>query len=565
MKTLSKIFLVFAVIALFSCEEQLTELNVNPNGVDPSTVNPNLMVPTIITSSFDMYLKNGYDDRFAGVMQYVQKSGWGNELNKLDWTAEQDWTSPYDVLRNAKHLYDRAGEEGMEFHQGVAIIIRANMFARIADTWGDAPYTAALNANNGGQEDLFPKYDSQETIYKGIIDELKQANTILSKSVGDYKDISKSADVIYGGDPAKWRKLANSLMLRYYMRLSAKLPDYAKAGIQEIMSNQTQFPIFTSIADDATMAYIGTSSGDSWPANTVQDISMSNFDRIQLCARFRDVLVDYNDPRIDVWFNKVRTQIKVSTEHPEEDIVIGNVRYLRPEYVEASNMVIYNPSTWADDIEAGKTLIDTMEFVGMPIASSTGDGSNYNLNPNPIQGGPNVHNSALNDIYKAAKGDKLKARLISYSEVCFILAEAANKGWSVGGSQKDWYEKGVKASFDTWGVGENYNDYIAQTGVAHNGTIEQIMTQKWIANWTVAHESWCDWRRTGYPVLTVGPKGVRDAIPLRLEYGGLEKGRNNANYLVAKEGLQETPFTATDGKDSSWSKFWLIQGTNKPY
>ena len=185
MKTLSKIFLVFAVIALFSCEEQLTELNVNPNGVDPSTVNPNLMVPTIITSSFDMYLKNGYDDRYAGVMQYVQKSGWGNELNKLDWTAEQDWTGPYDVLRNAKHLYDRAGEEGMEFHQGVAIIIRANMFARIADTWGDAPYTAALNAENGGQEDLFPKYDSQETIYKGIIEELKQANTMLSKSVGD--------------------------------------------------------------------------------------------------------------------------------------------------------------------------------------------------------------------------------------------------------------------------------------------------------------------------------------------------------------------------------------------
>ena len=565
MKTLSKIFLVFAVIALFSCDEQLTEMNVNPNGVDPSTVNPNLMVPTIITSSFDAYLSASYQDRYAGVMQYVQKSGWGNELNKLDWTAEQDWTGFYDILRNAKHLNERAVEEGMEFHQGLAIVIRANVFARISDTFGDAPYTAALNADKGGQEDLFPKYDSQETIYKGIIEELKQANTILSKSVGDYKDISKSADVIYGGDPAKWRKLANSLMLRYYMRLSAKLPDYAKAGIQEIMSNQTQYPIFTGITDDAVMAYIGTSSGDSWPANTVQDVSMSNFDRIQLCAGFRDVLVKNNDPRIDVWFNKVRTRIKVSTEYPENDIVKGNVRYLRPEYVQASNMVIYNPTTWVNDIKAGKTLIDTMEFVGMPIASSTGDGSNYNLNPNPIQGGPNVHNSALDDIYKAAKGDKLKARLISYAEVCFILAEAADKGWSVGGSEKDWYEKGVKASFDTWGVGSSSAAYIAQPGVAHNGTLEQIMTQKWIANWTVAHEAWCDWRRTGYPVLTIGPKGVRDAVPLRLEYGGLEKGRNNANYLVAKEGLQETPYTATDGKDSAWSKFWLLQGTNKPY
>jgi hypothetical protein len=294
-------------------------------------------------------------------------------------------------------------------------------------------------------------------------------------------------------------------------------------------------------------------------------VSMSNFDRIQLCAGFRDVLVKNNDPRIDVWFNKVKTRIVISTLYPENDIVKGNVRYLRPDYVTSKNMVVYNPATWVNDIKAGKTLIDTMEYVGMPIASSTGDGSNYNLNPNPIQGGPNVHNSALDDIYKAAKGDKLKARLISYAEVCFILAEAADKGWSVGGSEKDWYEKGVKASFDTWGVGSSYAAYIAQPGVAHTGTLEQIMTQKWIANWTVAHEAWCDWRRTGYPVLTVGPKGVRDAIPLRIEYGGLEKGRNNANYLVAKEGLQETPYTATDGKDSAWSKFWLLQGTNKPY
>ena len=228
-------------------------------------------------------------------------------------------------------------------------------------------------------------------------------------------------------------------------------------------------------------------------------------------------------------------------------------------------MVIYNPETWVADIDAGKTIIDTMEYVGMPIASSTGDGSNYNLNPNPIQGGPNVHNSALNDMYKAAKGDKLKARLISYSEVCFILAEAANKGWSVGGTQKEWYEKGVKASMETWGVGGSYGDYIAQEGVVYNGTLEQIMIQKWIANWTMAHESWCDWRRTGYPELAIGSKGVRNAMPIRYEYGGNEIARNNKNYNAAIQNLVETEHTATDGKDSSWSKFWLVQGTNKPY
>jgi hypothetical protein len=63
----------------------------------------------------------------------------------------------------------------------------------------------------------------------------------------------------------------------------------------------------------------------------------------------------------------------------------------------------------------------------------------------------------------------MKARLISYAEVCFILAEAAQKGWSVGGTQQDWYENGVKASFDTWGVGDDASDYLAGAGVAYDG------------------------------------------------------------------------------------------------
>ncbi|MGC9352526.1 MAG: SusD/RagB family nutrient-binding outer membrane lipoprotein [Mariniphaga sp.] len=563
MKTLSRIFLILSVMIFSSCEEHLTELNINPNGVDPATVNPNLLVPTVIVSTAQPYLERNYNGDFAGVMQYVQKSGWGSELNKFDWNQERDWSNWYSNLRNARHLYERAEEEGMEFQQGIATVIRAFNFGYIADTWGDAPYSAALNAPAGEQEDLFPVFDSQESIYKGIIDELKTANTLLSKSAGEYEGISPDADVIYGGSPAQWRKMANSLMLRYYMRLSAKLPDYAKAGIEEIISNASTYPIFSSVEDDATMDFIGSSSGDSWPAAVAFDASESNFDRIQLCAGFRDVLVDLNDPRIGVWFNQVVIPIKVSDQYGDDEIVDG-IRYLHPDFMAANNMVVYNKETWVADVEAGKQLIDTMEYAGLPIASTTGDGSSWNLNPQPIQGGPNVHNSALADMYKEASGDMLKARLISYAEVCFILAEAAQKGWSVG-SQQEWYEKGVKASFDTWGVDSDYSSYIAEDGVAYDGSLEQIMVQKWIANWTVAHESWCDWRRTGYPELTIGPRGLRDAMPLRYEYGSSEKARNAANYQNAIQNLQETGFTATDGKDSSWSKFWLLQGTDNPY
>jgi hypothetical protein len=447
----------------------------------------------------------------------------------------------------------------------VAIVLTAFNYGYIADSWGDAPYAAALNAPDGEQEDLFPVFDTQETVYRGIIEELKTANTLLSKSASAYKGIDPNADLIYNGDPEKWRMMANSLLLRYYMRVSEKLPTYAMEGIQDIVSDPGTYPIFTSGDDDATMGFVGSFDGDAWPNAIAFDASESNFNRVQLCAGFRDVLLDLNDPRIAVWFNKVRVPIKVSTAYtPEADIVVDGTRYLHPDSMDVRGWVVYNQDTWPADIEAEKVLVDTLEYAGMPIASSTGDGSGWNLNPSVIQGGSNVHNSALADMYKEASGDMLKARLISYAEVCFILSEAAQKGWTVG-SQQEWYEKGVEASFNTWDVGDDVADYLTETGVAYDGSLEQVMVQKWIANWTVAHESWCDWRRTGYPDLTIGPIAKRDAMPLRFLYGNDEKNRNNTNYLNAISGLEETDFTAQDGEDSSWSRFWLLQGTGYPY
>lgn len=557
MKTLYTLFLILILVFFASCKD-LTELNVNPNGVDPSTVNPNLLLTTVITTTAQPYLDMGYEGDLAGVMQYVQKSGWGSGLNNYDFVSERAWTGPYDVLRNLKQLYNRSAQEGMEFQQGVSLVLRAFNFGYIADCWGDAPYSTALNASDGGQADMFPAFNKQEEIYMGIIEELKTANTMLSKPLEAYSGINADADVLYNGDPAAWRKMANSLLLRYYLRMSSKNASFAQAGIEEIISNPSEYPIFTSNDDDATMDYIGSSNSDSWPANVVYDASESNFSRMQLCAGLRDVLLERKDPRLAVWFNKVVTRIKVSTQYPDDDIVVDGIRYIRPEWLAANSYVIYNKNTWVDDVNAGMNIVDTMEYVGIPIAVSAGEPYPYNLNPAPTQGGYNVHVSALADIYRDAAGDLLKARLISYSEVCFILAEAAQKGWSVG-SQQTWYVNGVRASFDLWNISADANTYLSGAGVAYDGSLAQIMEQKWIANWTVAVESWSDWRRTGLPALTVGPRGKRDAMPLRFRYDATERERNIDNYNSAITNLVQTEFTAQDGNDSSWSKFWLLQ------
>ena len=63
----------------------------------------------------------------------------------------------------------------------------------------------------------------------------------------------------------------------------------------------------------------------------------------------------------------------------------------------------------------------------------------------------------------------------------------------------------------------------------------------------------------------MGPTVRRDNMPLRLEYDANEIGRNTDNYNEAISKLEQTPFTGTDGDDSSWSRFWLLQGTGLPY
>ena len=171
--------------------------------------------------------------------------------------------------------------------------------------WGDAPYSKALNGDLSGLENTLPAYDNQEDIYMGIIADLKKANDLLSKNAEEYNGLGEGTDLIYNNDPTKWRKMANSLLLRYYMRISAKLPDVAQTGMEEIMADQSKYPIITSSDDDATMGFAGNTPGDSWPNNTVSDPSTSNYRRIRMCETFVDRLQTLNDPRLAVWANKV--------------------------------------------------------------------------------------------------------------------------------------------------------------------------------------------------------------------------------------------------------------------
>jgi hypothetical protein len=188
----------------------------------------------------------------------------------------------------------------------------------------------------------------------------------------------------------------------------------------------------------------------------------------------------------------------------------------------------------------------------------------FNLNTaNPAQGTKNPYASQLNDIYKKTADPLVLMRLMSASEVNFILAEAAFRGW-VSGTPETYYAAGIQQSFNAWGVGSSFSGYV--TKAPYNG-LTSIIEQKWFASWTSCQEAWFDWRRTGLPALVTGPSAVRAALPLRWYYHyDNEIAKNTVNAEAAINLLEATQYQVTDqSKNSAWSKMWVLQGTGKPY
>ena len=129
--------------------------------------------------------------------------------------------------------------------------------------------------------------------------------------------------------------------------------------------------------------------------------------------------------------------------------------------------------------------------------------------------------------------------LISYVEVKFLEAEALAR---TGGDASSALAEAIQASFDLVGVEEA--GYVAGasdlSGLDAEGVIEQIMTEAYKSYYGFNfHESWTNWRRTGYPALSPVPGNTNGfnpsgAIPQRLLYPESEGSTNSANVEAAK-------------------------------
>ncbi|MFD2570866.1 SusD/RagB family nutrient-binding outer membrane lipoprotein [Spirosoma soli] len=190
-------------------------------------------------------------------------------------------------------------------------------------------------------------------------------------------------------------------------------------------------------------------------------------------------------------------------------------------------------NTWQDPRLAVWTTSVSGKYVGVPSGYSLGDA-------------PKISAIASSRLNKTLKTSPLLGTIMQCAETEFLLAEAALKGYSAD-SPKDHYEKGIRASMTYWGA-TMPADFLTRKGVAYAGTLEQIMTQKYISLFFTEMQQWAEYRRTGLPVLPKGP-GLENGgqMPTRLAYPLSVQSLNKQNYDEA---------TTRIGGDNINTKVW---------
>ncbi|NJL15241.1 MAG: SusD/RagB family nutrient-binding outer membrane lipoprotein [Microscillaceae bacterium] len=495
--------LAFLMLAPMACDDKFEEVNQNPNF--PEVVPAELLMPTIMRNPINDWASLAWNYGNV-VMQYTAKIQFTNE-DRYNWGPQgSPWNTFYNALRDVKNLIETSEVSGATNYQAIARIMRAWMYHVMTDSYGDVPFTEATQGKEGVNT---PAFDPQETVYQGILADLETANSLLNGL-----NISTQGDILYGGNLLRWQKFANSLRLRILMRLSDR--NNPSAAMQAILNDPVNNPIFESNEDQAALTYLADEPNQQ-PLYTTRS---GSFDEFRLSENMEDILKDIDDPRLFV--------------------------YAQP----------------TNNSGAGVVSANEEDYQGVPNGLGDEEALQYAPNGNPAQGGSNfISRVGLIFACRACNNNAspigAQTVLMSYAELQFILAEAAERGF-ITGNAETYYLNGIQASFDYYEerltvAGSNYDpiraviqpgaDYFTQPGVAYTGTqaerLAKIGQQKWIALFFNGMEAWFDWRRTGFPTITPGPANLNnDQVPVRFMYPSSVQALNGENYqaVITRQG-----------------------------
>jgi len=223
---------------------------------------------------------------------------------------------------------------------------------------------------------------------------------------------------------------------------------------------------------------------------------------------------------------------------------------------------IYNDARGRDDYGMSKTYVDSLKSWNDPRLPVFAQLNKDTIVANrTYRGLPNGLNDGAGDplflisrygAYWRETPDAPIA-LLTYSEVLFLEAEAAQRGW-IGGSADSLYTAAIRASMKQYGISDSAsNAYLSDTvRVRYNPAagLTQIAYQKWVSMFMQGMEAWTEVRRTQVPTLVPGPNAVLAKIPERLPYADNEQVLNQANVAAAVAAQHFT--SSTDLQTPLW-------------
>ncbi|TFV94143.1 SusD/RagB family nutrient-binding outer membrane lipoprotein [Algoriphagus kandeliae] len=502
MRILNKMTGLMLASLLFatSCSEQdLLDLNINQNAVEDIDMQYLFSLGTLRIGG--EYENTRANMLYAATMiQHTASTAGYFSGDKYFYSAQ--YSGAYmerhftDVIRLFSEVIRKTAEDPNEANvNAAATILRVFDLHRMTDMYGDIPYTQA-GYGLESEENWFPTYEPQKDVYYKMIDDLRAARDKFSASARGLG----AQDFIYFGDIAKWRKFANSLLMRMAMRISNVDPSKA----QEVFTEAFNDGAFGSNDDIAYIHYAPGPQGVN--RNGLNDGYWNTYKYSRDC-KISQTFLDWMDANND----------------PRKMIVTGGIG--NPE----------DASTW---------IIDPAEQIGMP------NGYNSTNIVDAVPAGTLDRFSTVQQNFSMLNLKYLDWEdpyyLISYAEVELMKAEAALNGW-IGGSAEQYFNAGVAAAINAWVIfdpsfavpAEDIDAYIAGRGfgaASDEGKRQLIGEEYWAATYLNDIESWSNWRRTGYPELspTQDPNAFEgNFIPRRLRYWESEIGSNPDNYQAA--------------------------------
>lgn len=254
MKTISKMKLIMVMLiigTLVSCSKDFDNLNKDPNrleNVAPGT----LLAPAQYYGHWAITLRA---HRIHNeLVQYTVETGTLNDFARYIFRENEPdylWINLYRRANDMQEMYQLAEKIKDVNNMGAALVMKAWLVSNLTDMFGDIPYTDAFK---GEDELLYPKFDTQKSIYESLLADLKRANDLFKENLA-----FDGTDLIYNNDVIKWKKFSNALRLRLLLRLSDRPEMNSRAEIAEMVGNPTKYPLFESNDDEAMMKNTGVS------------------------------------------------------------------------------------------------------------------------------------------------------------------------------------------------------------------------------------------------------------------------------------------------------------------